>query len=124
MSFLSNEGSRVPTPEPPPRPQADQSDPPSRQAVNQMILGLGKAYVSTQRIEDGSADESTPLLPQPVTIEDIGKTRAGVWAALTTVFAASLVILLIFPQVLPDALAPLVGECPAPCSCVNQITWW
>ncbi|KAJ7232772.1 membrane dipeptidase-domain-containing protein [Mycena haematopus] len=89
-------------------------EPPNREAVNQMILGLGKAYVSVQRIEDGSgsADESTPLLPRPVTIEDIGKTRAVVWAVLTTVFAASLVVLLIFPQVLPDALAPLMGRLP------------
>ncbi|KAF8170290.1 membrane dipeptidase-domain-containing protein [Mycena galopus ATCC 62051] len=103
-------GSRVPTPEPPPHPQAE---PPNREAVNKMILGLGKAYVSTQRtIEDGPADESTPLLLQPVTVDDIGRTRAAVWSVLTIIAAASLVVFLIFPHVLPDALAPLVGRLP------------
>jgi hypothetical protein len=89
-----------------------------------MVLGLGKAYVSTQRIEDGSGDETTPLLPQPVTVKDIGKTRAAVWTALTTLFAASLVILVIFPQVLPDALAPLVGRYSSFAVRTIQITRW
>ncbi|KAK7057455.1 dipeptidase [Favolaschia claudopus] len=114
MSSRSSQGSRVPTPEPPPLPQPE---PLNRAAINQMLLGLGKSYVSTQRIDDGSAqdsahDEATPLLPRPVTMEDIGKTRAVIWTALTIIFAASLVILLIFPHILPDALAPLVGRLP------------
>ncbi|KAJ6497811.1 membrane dipeptidase-domain-containing protein [Mycena sanguinolenta] len=97
MSSATDEGSRP--------------DHPNREAVNQMVLGLGRAYVSTPRLEDGPTDESTPLLPRPVT-EDVGKMRAYVWAVLTTIFAAGLVVLLIFPHVLPDSLAPLVGRLP------------
>ncbi|KAJ6495642.1 renal dipeptidase family, partial [Mycena vitilis] len=39
------------------------------------------------------------------------RTRATVWAVLTVWFAASLVVLLFFPDALPDAVAPLVGGC-------------
>ncbi|KAJ6558490.1 membrane dipeptidase-domain-containing protein [Mycena vulgaris] len=43
---------------------------------------------------------------------DVGKTRAAVWAVLTTVFAVSLVFLVCLPQLLPDVLAPLVDRLP------------
>jgi membrane dipeptidase len=81
-----------------------------------MILGLGKSYLSTQRIDNGSADdETTPLLPQTVATESDnppGKMRAAVWAALTTLFTVALVVLLFFPQIVPDALAPVIGRLP------------
>ncbi|KAJ7497049.1 membrane dipeptidase-domain-containing protein [Mycena latifolia] len=102
-----------PSPERQPR-----ADPPSRDAINQVILGLGKSYLSTQRIADSderTPDESTALLPQHAVSAEKqvpGNIRGAVWAALTTVFAVSLVFLLGFPQLLPDALAPLVGRLP------------
>ncbi|KAJ7690666.1 membrane dipeptidase-domain-containing protein [Mycena rosella] len=112
MSPSSSQGSRAPTPEPQPR-----ADPPSRDAVNQMILGLGKSYVSAQRIadrDDRAPDESTALLRQHAAVDRPapGKARIAVWAVLTTVFAVSLVFLLGFPQLFPDALAPLFGKLP------------
>jgi hypothetical protein len=99
----SSHGSRAPSPEQP-RP-----DPPSRDAINQVILGLGKSYLSTQRIADSdqrTPNESTSLLPQRAASaeEPASRTRAAVWASLSTVFAISLVFLLFFPQLLPDAL--------------------
>ncbi|KAJ7072556.1 membrane dipeptidase-domain-containing protein [Mycena amicta] len=86
-----------------------------RVARQQAILGLGKTYLSAQRIgEERSTDETTTLLPQHTAANDHPptRTRGVVWAVLTTVFAASIIILVAFPQLVPDALAPLVGRLP------------
>lgn len=105
--------SSSPSPERRPPPPRDQ---PSREQVNQAILGLGRSYVSTP-------DESTRLLGgyQPTdadlvaheAYENPSKVRGAVWSVLTILVAVALVILLGAPQILPDALAPLVGECRA-----------
>ncbi|KAJ7188553.1 membrane dipeptidase-domain-containing protein [Mycena filopes] len=104
--------SSSPSPERRPPPSRDQ---PSREQVNQAILGLGRSYVSTP-------DESTRLLGgyQPTdadlvaheAYENPSKVRGAVWSVLTILVAVALVILLGAPQILPDALAPLVGRLP------------
>ncbi|KAJ7128954.1 membrane dipeptidase-domain-containing protein [Mycena crocata] len=96
---------------------------PTRAALNQAILGLGKTYLTTQYSADPAddhrrtPDESSALLPQHAksAADDenrVGRTRATVWAALTTLFAAALIVLLCAPQLLPDAWAPLLGSLP------------
>ncbi|KAJ7502852.1 membrane dipeptidase-domain-containing protein [Mycena galericulata] len=77
-----------------------------------MIIGLGRSYLSTQRITDDTrnAGESSPLLPQPVGSEEaapVGRTRAVVWTILTAVFTVSLVILLVVAPVLERKLGRL-----------------
>ncbi|KAJ7782834.1 membrane dipeptidase-domain-containing protein [Mycena metata] len=108
-----------PSPERPPPPPRDQ---PSREQVNQAILGLGRNYVSAQRIDDRPADESTRLWQpsaEAVAADNIvyayeqpSKARGIIWGLLTLLVAGALVILLGAPQLLPDALAPLTGHLP------------
>ncbi|KAJ7078838.1 membrane dipeptidase-domain-containing protein [Mycena belliarum] len=105
---------------PSPSPSPERQSRSSRDALNQAILGLGKSYLSSfsdpdADLDNGTPAESTPLLPQsaaPQKTADPNKTRAAVWAGLTSVFAAALIVLLCFPHLLPDALAPLVGRLP------------
>ncbi|KAJ7039169.1 membrane dipeptidase-domain-containing protein [Mycena alexandri] len=108
-----------PSPERPPPPR----DQPSREQVNQAaILGLSRNYVSTQRIDDRPADENTRLWQpsaEAIAADNIiyahehpTKARGIIWGLLTILVAGALVILLGAPQLLPDALGPLVGRLP------------
>ncbi|KAF7298126.1 Dipeptidase [Mycena chlorophos] len=88
-----------------------------RVARQQAILGLGKSYVSTQNLPNAATpNETTTLLPPAEAPEEeeihYTRTRGIVWSVLTALFAVSVVILVWFPQVVPDALAPLVGRLP------------
>ncbi|KAJ7287753.1 membrane dipeptidase-domain-containing protein [Mycena rebaudengoi] len=104
------------------RSRSRSSSPPrqqhSRDTLKRAILGLGRTYLSTQRIEDnddshtGTANEASSLLPHLHHQKDPNvnlKTRAAVWTGLTIMSGAALIVLLFFQHLLPDALAPIVA---------------